>query len=106
MKWYLVDLPGYGFAKVSQGERKRWKKMIEEYIRKRENLISLFILIDSRHSPQQIDLDFINQLGQWQIPFAIVFTKSDKITQRETAKNVEDFLQAMKKAGKTCHLIL
>ncbi|HEY9364548.1 MAG TPA: ribosome biogenesis GTP-binding protein YihA/YsxC [Chitinophagaceae bacterium] len=93
--WYLVDLPGYGFAKVSQAERKRWEKMIEEYIRKRENLVSLFALIDSRLSPQKNDLDFINQLGEWQVPFAIVFTKTDKVTQREAAKNVADFLQTM-----------
>lgn len=94
--WYLVDLPGYGFAKASQRERKRWQKMIEEYIRKRENLVSLFSLIDSRHSPQKIDLDFMNQLGEWQIPFAIVFTKIDKITQKVVAKNVENFLNSMK----------
>jgi GTP-binding protein len=96
--WYLVDLPGYGFAKVSQVERKRWEKMIEEYIRKRENLVSLFALIDSRLSPQKNDLDFINQLGEWQVPFAIVFTKTDKVTQREAAKNVADFLQTMRQS--------
>lgn len=95
-QWYLVDLPGYGFAKVSQAERKRWEKMIEEYIRKRENLVSLFALIDSRHSPQKNDLEFINQLGEWQVPFALVFTKTDKVTQREAAKNVDDFLKTLK----------
>jgi GTP-binding protein len=94
-KWYLVDLPGYGFAKVSQSQRKSWQKMIEGYIRKRENLVNLFVLIDSRHEPQKADLDFINQLGEWQIPFALVFTKADKSTQRETAKNVQAFLAAM-----------
>lgn len=93
--WYLVDLPGYGFAKVSQNERKRWEKMIEDYIRKRETLVTLFVLVDSRHSPQKLDLDFVNQLGEWEIPFAIVFTKSDKITQREVSKNVNSFLKAM-----------
>src|SRR5579859_2431792 len=58
-QWYIVDLPGYGFAKVSQAERKRWEKMIEDYLRKRENLVTVFILIDSRHSPQKIDLEFV-----------------------------------------------
>ncbi|MCM5527500.1 ribosome biogenesis GTP-binding protein YihA/YsxC [Parasegetibacter sp. NRK P23] len=93
--WYLVDLPGYGYAKVSQNQRKSWTKMIEEYLRKRENLRNVFILIDSRHSPQKIDLEFVNQLGEWGIPFALVFTKADKTTQRETAQNVKRFLQAM-----------
>ncbi|MGV3765437.1 MAG: ribosome biogenesis GTP-binding protein YihA/YsxC [Chitinophagaceae bacterium] len=93
--WYLVDLPGYGYAKVSQNQRKSWTKMIEEYLRKRENLRNVFILIDSRHSPQKIDLEFVNQLGEWGIPFALVFTKADKSTQRETAQNVKRFLQAM-----------
>lgn len=96
-EWYLVDLPGYGFAKVSQSERKSWKKMIESYIRTRENLVSLFTLIDSRHTPQQKDIEFINQLGEWQIPFALIFTKADKITQKETAAHVKEFLEQMKK---------
>jgi GTP-binding protein len=95
--WYLVDLPGYGFAKVSQSQRKQWEKMIEDYLRKRENLINVFILIDSRHSPQKLDLDFVNQLGEWQIPFCLVFTKADKETQKEVSKNVKAFLEAMRK---------
>ena len=95
-EWYLVDLPGYGFAKVSQSQRKSWQKMIEGYIRQRENLVNLFALIDSRHGPQQKDLEFINQLGGWQVPFALVFTKADKVTQRETAAHVKDFLERMR----------
>jgi GTP-binding protein len=94
--WYLVDLPGYGFAKVSQSQRKSWQKMIEDYILKRKNLGNLFALIDSRLKPQKLDLQFINQLGEWQMPFALVFTKSDKTTQRETAANVKKFLEALK----------
>lgn len=94
-KWYLVDLPGYGYAKRSQSQRKQWQKMIEEYIRKRENLANLFVLIDSRHEPQKIDLQFINQLGSWQIPFALVFTKADKSTQKEVAKNINQFLKEL-----------
>lgn len=94
-EWFLVDLPGYGYAKRSQSQRKTWQKMIEEYIRKRENLVNLFVLIDSRHEPQKIDLEFINQLGSWQIPFALIFTKADKSTQKETANNVNRFLKAL-----------
>jgi GTP-binding protein len=93
--WYLVDLPGYGYAKVAQGKRKQWVKMIEHYIRKRESLLNLFVLIDSRHTPQEIDISFINQLGEWKIPFAIVFTKADKSTQKEVAATVKKFLAAL-----------
>lgn len=96
-QWYLVDLPGYGFAKVSQTQRKQWTKMIEDYLRKRENLMMVFILIDGRHSPQAIDIEFVNQLGEWEIPFSILFTKADKENQRTVAKNVKDFLNEMRK---------
>ena len=95
--WYIVDLPGYGFAKVSLRDRNRWEQMIENYLRKRENLVNIFVLIDSRHGPQEIDLDFVNQLGEWQIPFALIFTKADKETQRVVAANVKAFLNAMRK---------
>jgi GTP-binding protein len=95
--WYLVDLPGYGYAKVSQSRRRNWEQMIEGYLRKRENLVTVFVLIDSRHKPQAIDLAFIDQLGAWQVPFSIVFTKSDKETQKEVSRHVQDFLEAMKK---------
>lgn len=95
--WYLVDLPGYGFAKVSQTQRKQWEKMIENYLRNRENLINVFVLIDSRHSPQKLDLEFLDQLGEWEIPFCLAFTKADKETQKEVSKNVKDFLNAMRK---------
>ncbi len=93
--WYLVDLPGYGYAKVAKGKRKQWVKMIENYIRKRESLLNLFVLIDSRHTPQEIDISFINQLGEWKIPFAMVFTKADKGTQKEVAATVKKFLTAL-----------
>jgi GTP-binding protein len=95
-KWYIVDLPGYGFAKVSLASRKKWEKMIEDYLRKRENLVTVFILIDSRHSPQKNDLEFVNRLGEWQIPFCLVFTKADKENQRTVSKNVKDFLDKMR----------
>jgi GTP-binding protein len=93
----LVDLPGYGFAKVSQNARNRWGQMIENYLRKRENLVNVFILIDSRHEPQKIDLEFVNQLGKWDIPFCLVFTKADKETQKIVGKNVKGFLDEMRK---------
>jgi GTP-binding protein len=95
--WYLVDLPGYGFAKVSIRSRNRWEQMIEHYLRKRENLAMVFVLIDARHTPQKIDLDFLDQLRKWQVPFSLVFTKSDKVNQRTVSKNVKDFLETMKK---------
>jgi GTP-binding protein len=96
-QWYIVDLPGYGFAKVSQSQRNQWEKMIENYLRQRENLVNVFLLIDSRHGPQKLDLDFANKLGEWEIPFALTFTKADKETQKEVAKNVKAFLDAMRK---------
>ena len=96
-KWYIVDLPGYGFAKVSQSSRNRWQQMIENYLRKRENLATVFVLIDSRHEPQKIDLEFVNQLGEWQVPFSLVFTKADKETQKIVSNNVKLFLDAMRK---------
>ncbi len=95
--WYLVDLPGYGFAKVSQSSRRKWEQMIENYLRKRENLTMVFVLIDSRHSPQKIDLEFLANLSKWDVPFTLVFTKSDKENQRTVSKNVKDFMEAMKK---------
>ena len=96
-EWYLVDLPGYGFAKVSLRSRRRWEQMIENYLRKRENLTLVFVLIDARHTPQKIDLEFLDQLRIWQVPFCLVFTKSDKENQRVVSKNVKDFLERMKK---------
>ncbi|HEY9178017.1 MAG TPA: ribosome biogenesis GTP-binding protein YihA/YsxC [Flavipsychrobacter sp.] len=94
--WYLVDLPGYGYAKVSQKQRASFSKMIENYLTQRPNLATVFVLIDSRHKPQQIDLDFLAQLGEWQVPFNIAFTKADKSTQRDAAKNVRSFIDAMR----------
>ena len=95
-EWYLVDLPGYGYAKRSLSQRAQWERMIEEYLRKRENLITIFILLDSRHAPQRADLEFIDKLGKWEVPFNMVFTKADKSTQRETSANVRAFVNRMK----------
>jgi len=88
---YWVDLPGYGYAKVAKTQRSAWKKMIYNYLEQRENLICLFVLIDSRHSPQVVDLEFIANLGQRGIPFTILFTKSDKSKQAEVQKNINAF---------------
>ncbi|MBS1919044.1 MAG: YihA family ribosome biogenesis GTP-binding protein [Bacteroidetes bacterium] len=96
-KWYLVDLPGYGYASVSRKERKSWSGMIENYIRKRTNLVCLFVLIDSRHDPQLLDIEFINTLGAWRINFVLVFTKSDKNKRGETEKHIESFFQVLSK---------
>ncbi|MEY4051318.1 MAG: YihA family ribosome biogenesis GTP-binding protein [Chitinophagia bacterium] len=96
-KWYIVDLPGYGFAKVAQSSRRRWEQMIENYLRKRENLNRVFVLIDSRHAPQKIDLEFMEQLFKWEIPFTIIFTKSDKEKPGVVARNVKSFFEALNK---------
>lgn len=95
-QWYLVDLPGYGYAKISQSQRKSWEKMIEDYLRKRESLVNVFILIDSRHQPQQNDLAFVNQLGRWNVPFTLVFTKADKEKPGVVKRNVQAFLDTMR----------
>ena len=94
-EWYLVDLPGYGYAKISKNARAEWLKMIKDYFINREELVSTFVLIDSRIEPQKIDLDFISFLGRNGIPLSIVFTKVDKQNQRETALNVNAFKNAL-----------
>ncbi len=93
--WYLVDLPGYGYAKVSKTQRKEFKLLIDNYLRHRSNLMCLFILIDSRHSPQKTDLEFMNQMGTWGIPFVIVFTKFDKVKVSEKEQKIEDYKKAL-----------
>ena len=87
--WYLVDLPGYGFAKTSKTNRAKWGKMISDYLLFRENLQLVFVLVDARLEPQQIDVDFINNLGDRGVPFAIIFTKSDKNSTGKTMSNVQ-----------------
>lgn len=85
-EWYLVDLPGYGFAKRSKTVQKKLEQMISSYILQRQQLINLFVLIDIRHDPQKIDMEFISWLGQSGIPFSIVFTKADKIGNEQKAR--------------------
>ncbi len=89
--WYLVDLPGYGYAKVSQTTRKSWEGMIKTYLESRENLQCVMVLIDSRLEPQKVDLAFIDWLGEKGIPFAIIFTKADKQSKSKTETNVQLF---------------
>jgi GTP-binding protein len=94
--WYLTDLPGYGYAKVSKTARQKFQKIIEDYILKRQNLVNLFVLIDSRHEPQQIDLEFMEWLGECGVPFSMVFTKTDKLKTATKVKNsIEAYTQKM-----------
>jgi GTP-binding protein len=86
--WYLVDLPGYGFAKRSKSERAKWEKMIRSYILKRTNLMNIFLLVDARHIPQKLDINFMDWLGASRIPFVIVFTKEDKIKKMQLENNL------------------
>lgn len=86
--WYMVDLPGYGYAKLSKTEREKFKKMIAEYLNERTNLANLFVLVDSRHAPVKSDLEFIQNIGSTGIPFSIVFTKTDKLKPAELEKNL------------------
>ncbi len=94
-QWYLVDLPGYGFAKVAKNTRQRFNRLIYKYIENRSNLIMVFVLIDSRHSPQEKDAKFMAWLGENEIPFAIVFTKTDKLSKKQLAENIDIYKQSM-----------
>jgi GTP-binding protein len=93
--WYLVDLPGYGYAQVSKSLRQGFGRIIEDYVLKRENLSCLFILIDSRLEPQKIDLSFINWAGSKGIPLSLIFTKTDKISRNQLEKNIGIYRKAL-----------
>lgn len=95
--WFLVDLPGYGYASTSKTNREQFKSMINKYLLNRSNLICLFVLLDIRHKAQNIDLDFMQKMGKEGIPFAMVFTKSDKISQTQIIKNIKQYKQEMLK---------
>lgn len=94
-EWYLVDLPGYGYAKTSMENRKKWRKMIEGYLLKRVNLLTVFVLVDSRLEPQKIDLEFINFLGENQVPITLIFTKTDKQSAKKTEESLERFKESL-----------
>ena len=89
--WYLVDLPGYGFAKIGMEGRQKLDKMIKEYVLHREELYNLFVLIDCRHEPQKNDLEFIEFLGSNGVPFSIIFTKADKLSKSRLSANVQAY---------------
>ena len=97
-QWYLVDLPGYGYARVSKSSKKTFQKFITAYFRKRKQLVSAFVLVDIRHEPQQIDLNFMQWLGEHQIPFSIIFTKSDKLKPKAIERNVVHYQSILNKS--------
>ncbi len=96
-EWFLVDLPGYGYAKVSQEQRAKWIAMLHNYLDLRTNLVNTFILVDSRLEPQKNDIEFINWMGLHNLPFSVVFTKTDKLSSGKIAQNVEMFKKELLK---------
>jgi GTP-binding protein len=94
--WHLVDLPGYGYAKVAKTDRKEFNQSVVDYLKKRDNLTCVFTLIDCRLEPQPMDVEFINWLGVSGIPFVLVFTKTDKVSKSELARNIETFMGKLK----------
>ena len=95
-KWYLVDLPGYGWAQTSKTNKAAWKKMINSYLEERVNLACVFVLVDSRHDAQVIDLEFMQWLGEAEIPFSIVFTKIDKLRKNQVQSNIASYKKTMR----------
>lgn len=94
-QWYMVDLPGYGYARTSEASRALFEKMIKDYVLKRENLICLFVLVDSRLEPQRIDLEFMEWLGENGVPFVMVFTKADKLTATQRRECITNYHKVM-----------
>ena len=94
-EWYLVDLPGYGYAKVSKQSKKTFQQFITDYFKKRRELVCAFVLVDIRHEPQKIDLEFMQWLGENAIPFAIVFTKADKLTEKQIQEYVASYSEIL-----------
>jgi len=101
-EWYLVDLPGYGFARISKELKKEWEKMISHYLIRRHNLICTFVLVDIRVPVQQKDLDFINNMGESQLPFVIVMTKADKVSRQEGIKTLSEWKKALSESWQEC----
>ena len=93
--WFLVDLPGYGYARVSKKNKKTFQKYITDYFLKRKQLLSAFVLVDIRHAPQKIDLEFMEYLGENMIPFSIIFTKADKLNPKSIEKNVSSYIKVL-----------
>jgi len=106
-EWYLVDLPGYGFAKISKKMRAEWETMINDYLYNRESLMNTFILVDSRHSPQKNDIELISSYGEKGLPFTLVFTKTDKLTKNQLAKNLAAYKKSLLQQWETLpHMIV
>ncbi len=99
--WYIADLPGYGYARISATERKKWEEMIRVYLCERPNLVQVFALVDARLEPQQTDLEFLNRMGLWKIPFLILFTKTDQVRPLKLKAHVGAFLQKMEASWET-----
>lgn len=95
--WYIVDLPGYGYAKISKSKRHDWEKMIEGYLLRRNNLGCAFVLIDANVPPQEIDIEFINWMGKMQVPFVLVFTKTDRLKPDKLNRNIQEFRNELHK---------
>lgn len=95
--WYLVDLPGYGYARVSKSEKKTFQKLITEYFEKRLQMVLAFVLVDCRHEPQPVDMDFMQWMGENGIPFHIIFTKADKLKPQALKRNIERYTEEMLK---------
>ncbi|WZL89859.1 ribosome biogenesis GTP-binding protein YihA/YsxC [Salinimicrobium sp. 3283s] len=93
--WFLVDLPGYGYARVSKSAKKTFQKFITQYFEKREQMLCAFVLIDSRHKPQAIDMEFMTWMGEHQIPFCIIFTKADKLKPKALERNIQNYQEEM-----------
>lgn len=104
-KWYLVDLPGYGYAKVSKTSKAAWDRMIKDYLEKRKNLMTVFVLIDIRLEPQPVDINFIRWLGEKQIPISLIFTKADKISKQQVIFSVELFKRTLLKTWEELPLL-
>jgi GTP-binding protein len=100
-EWYLVDLPGYGYAKASKKDREIWAGYLKKYLTKRTNLVCIFVLIDSRHEPQKADLEFMYNLATNQLPFAIIFTKADKLSLNQLNINIKNYFNEMSKTWET-----
>lgn len=104
--WYLADLPGYGYAKVSKKQRENFAKLIQEYASYRHNLVCFFVLIDGRIPPQELDLDFIEWLGDCELPFVLVYTKIDKVSQKEKNANIKAMKEALSESWEQLPLII
>jgi len=96
-QWFLVDLPGYGYAKASKVQREKWERFIADYLTKRQQLLNVFVLLDSRLDPQKIDIEFMNWCGEKELPFAMVFTKIDKLSSSALQKNLTKYKKEMLK---------